>query len=549
MLKNGLNCAAIFLVLSGSIANSVLQAETVSDAQQAFVTDRVDQSESASEKLKKVTAELVEAEARLQDVQQQSAIEMPLASSNEQLAAADFSKTTVRWLGTAGKESSPPEKSSDETLVVASPEVVQLSANALRSEADQSPTAFVAPGNSSILRAQANEEIIYSARAIHSEASQEGLFAQGPGRTDSSNYGEGIETTRGQPVSTFQGCDSGCCLQGCDGGAACACGRCRRRRTIVVSTEAVFLGADINGNRVNYLFDDFTIPVTHHFGPAYDNAELDDFYMVPRISLGVQGECWGVVGRYFHMRAGEHDQDIYDPHNAPPIGISDQGFDANSLFEAYYTDLELTRNFCLNGSKNQFTFGARYALIQHDESIVGMSNTYATGAVPQGILSGGARAQRQAHGTGITFGLNGRKPLFCNSCAHWFYNVRSSILWGCTHNNVETWAQAVSLPGQGVPANAGSKDGALVAVNDDLFIGEVQLGIEWDFALRCLPAKSFFRIAGEYQYWDASSGFAASGSFAGYGDPTATSLVNTNAQAPGLLVDLYGLSVATGFTW
>ena len=42
--------------------------------------------------------------------------------------------------------------------------------------------------------------------------------------------------------------------------------------------------------------------------------------------------------------------------------------------------------------------------------------------------------------------------------------------------------------------------------SDDLFIGEVQAGIEWDFALRCLPAKAFFRTAFEYQYWDGSSG-------------------------------------------
>jgi hypothetical protein len=86
-------------------------------------------------------------------------------------------------------------------------------------------------------------------------------------------------------------------------------------------------------------------------------------------------------------------------------------------------------------------------------------------------------------------------------------------------------------------------------VSDDLFIGEIQVGIEWDFALRCLPAKAFFRTAFEYQYWDASTGSAASGSFARVDVNSNTYQATTGSSAPGLIVDFVGLSVGTGFTW
>ncbi len=478
-----------------------------------------------------------------------------LRTGDSETSSAQDNGTTMRWLG-AGRGNDltvfPPLKSNvvesspsaianpstpttvQQSIQVAEPQVVgmkvQPNANARqRTSAKRPVQSSHNDGHAELVLLPAVDAAERVAYAFADEAE---AIEPVPSSESGTVIHESGPVTWGPPVYGAS-CDGGCC------GPTCA--PCRRRPIIVVSTEAVFLGTEINGSRVSYRFDEFNAapPVVHQFGPAFGDAELDDFYMVPRISLGVQGECWGIVGRYFHMRAGEHDQDMYDPPAGPPIGIANQGFEANSLFEAYYTDLELTRNFCLHGSKNQFTFGARYALVQHDESVVGMSN------VPEGILNGGARAQRQAHGTGITFGLNGRKPLFCNSCAHWFYSVRSSVLWGCTHNNVETWAEAIGAP----VLNAGTKDGALVAVNDDLFIGEVQLGLEWDFALRCLPAKSFFRIAGEYQYWDASSGFAAAGSLAGFGNPGATSQITTSAQAPGLLVDLYGLSVATGFTW
>ena len=341
----------------------------------------------------------------------------------------------------------------------------------------------------------------------------------------------------GEPVIGGGCCDS-CCSGCCD--SCCGCRPCCPPKIMVVGVEAVFLSPDINGTPVNYLYEDFTTPETVQFGPAHNNADLDDFYGAPRIWAGIQGCRWGIVGRYFHLRAGEHDHDRFDTTIVPPP--TEHSYDVNSILEAYYADIELTRNFCLHGCKNQFTFGARYAALEHHESLFARSN------VDVGILDAYARRNRTADGTGLTFSLNGRKPLFPCSCAHWFYNARGSVLWGESELSVESQANATATSGS-LTGNSGAINGAdVLVIDDDLFIAEFQVGLQWDFALRCLPAKAFFRTAFEYQYWDASTGIAGSASFAGI-DSTSDYQVTAGSTAPGLIVDFVGLSIGSGFTW
>ena len=507
--------AAMCLALAGSISATVTLAGTNVTATSV---------PPSSAKLSQLAAELADTSARLAELQEAYSL---VEKFTEEVSAKDETRTTVRWLSSNSKQLSRNARIDIEITPAIATDVVEARAIAPRPAAiayRQGSTALAAPTTSTIIHAQANEEVFHTAQADQNlvQSAQGELSPQ----LDRMPWGD--------PVFCSDGCCDTCCSP-----RYCRPKR-RPRRILVMGTEAVFLDADINGQQIRYRFDDFDpgAPAAALFGPDYGDAAIDDFYIAPRLWLGVQGECWGVVGRYFHLRIGEHDHDPYVPPGLP----GEHSFDANSIFEAYYTDLEVTRNFCLHGCKSQLSFGARYALIEHNENIYGRS------VVSDGLLTAYGRSNRQAHGTGITFGLNGRKPLFCNSCAHLFYNVRSSILWGYTHNEVETDAAVVASGG--ATAIAGTIDGAIVRVADDLFIGEVQLGIEWDFALRCLPAKSFFRAAFEYQYWDASSGYAAAGSFAGFGDPSSPdSLVAVNAEAPGLIVDLIGFSVGTGFTW
>lgn len=473
---------------------------------------------ASSAELSQLAAELADTAAKLAKLQDSRSPAQKATTTSE-------TKTTVHWLSSDSSALATDATIDIEIEPSVSGDVVQAGATAPRPAAvayKQAPLALPSPTNSKIIRAQANEDVFYPDPAGQSlsEGEQDDLATPAN------------DMPWGDPVMCSDGCCDDCCDVCCE--ATCGCAKCPPRRILVVGTEVVFLDVDLNGNRIAYQFDDFDTPSVTAFGPAYGDGAIDDFYITPRLWVGVQGEKWGVIGRYFHMRVGENDHDPFDPFG--PVG--EQSFDVNSIFEAYYTDLELTRNFCVHGCKTQFSFGARYASIEHDENI------YARTIADDATYTGYGRANRQASGTGLTFGLNGRKPLFCNSCAHWFYNVRSSILWGTILNETETEATADVTPDFG----SGAITGAAVSVDDDLFIGEVQLGLEWDFALRCLPAKSFFRAAFEYQYWDAATGSASSGAFAGFSGAT-NSQVAVDASAPGLIVDLLGVSIGTGFTW
>ena len=522
---------AIVLALVGSVASTLVAADYP--------------QEESTRDITRLVAELAEHTARLEQLQSSMN-----RTDKESDLGSKHGTTTVRWL------TQPVAQEefivSDEAAAVA-PMVTNVTQTSAVAPSQGASLAFEpetsASGNrirSKIIRAQANEGIYKIPESQPEMSSVED--APNPASSEPA-WGEPVYCGADSCCDTCcDACTQGCCDSSCCGGA-CGCSPCQRRPcTIVAGTEVLFLAPDINGHRVNWRHDQFapTPAFNQQFGPLWDNADLDDFYVAPRIWLGVQGCKWGLLGRYFHLRAGENDFRPFDPLGTPPS----YSFNANSIFEAYYTDLLVTRNFCLHGCKNQLQFGARYAAIEHHESIYGRV-VVDNDTLSDAILDASARSNRRAHGTGLTFGLNGRKPLFCNSCAHWFYSAQSSILWGCTHLDVETDA-AVVLADPSATAIAGSIDGARTAIDDDLFIGEIQAGIQWDFALRCLPAKAFFRTAFEYQYWDASSGFAAAGSFAGVqttgGIPT-DNQVSATASAPGIIVDLYGVSVATGFTW
>jgi hypothetical protein len=124
-------------------------------------------------------------------------------------------------------------------------------------------------------------------------------------------------------------------------------------------------------------------------------------------------------------------------------------------------------------------------------------------------------------------------------------------LWGPTQTAAETFA-AVQSNDPNFIAGAASVNGAYTNVDDTMFIGEIQLGLEWDYPLACLPANAFFRTAIEYQRWDGGRGYSAANSFAGIainnGSPN-ESIVSTAAGAPEPQMDLFGFTIGTGLTW
>jgi hypothetical protein len=324
---------------------------------------------------------------------------------------------------------------------------------------------------------------------------------------------------------------------------------CEPQRVLfwTAGVEATFLNPDLNSNGAFFEVEETYEDRFDSFSSA--SHDVDSLYFSPRAWIGVQGCLWGGNLRYWHLQASEG---AYDPTIGSlgtwddfDCGVPDIGYFSCSRLEAYTIDLELTRRFCFNDCWMQAAIGLRHAEIDFSESITGLAITDA------GLLSGYGRANASTRGTGFLLGLYGRKPVFPCSSVHWFYNVRWSALWGPTNTAVETFA-SVAASDPDFTASAASVNGAYTCVDDTLFIGEIQLGLEWIHALACIPANAFFRAAIEYQRWDGGPGISGANSFAGItldGDTTASSIVSTSAVAESPQLDLLGFTIGTGLTW
>ena len=86
---------------------------------------------------------------------------------------------------------------------------------------------------------------------------------------------------------------------------------------------------------------------------------------------------------------------------------------------------------------------------------------------------------------------------------------------------------------------------ALAATDDEGFIGEMQLGLQFEHQLACSPARYFVRAAVEYQYWNADGASAAAGSQAFTDDVTISSL----ATADNFEMSLIGFVIGAGLLW
>jgi hypothetical protein len=348
------------------------------------------------------------------------------------------------------------------------------------------------------------------------------------------------------PVSYDACCGTGCST-GCD--PCCdPCGDCRPPLFWVVGVEATFLKPDLSGSTTTYSIVDETATVADFTAHSDD---VDSFYAAPRLWLGIQGCKWGMNLRYWHLQASESSFDtFFDEQFGQDWGLVDEGYFSYGRLEAYTVDLEITRLFCCRDCWMQFSFGVRHAEFEQSQGITGLTDV-SDAFLPDdttAILAGYGRSDSITRGTGIVLGLYGRQPLFPCSCIHVFYNLRGSVLWGPTETYAETSAQ-LAVDDVDAIAIAGSANGAHTAVNDDLFIGEVQLGLEWNYALRCVPANAFVRGAVEYQRWDGGAGFSEAGSFATVDVSGDEATVETTSTTFRPQLDLIGIAVGTGLTW
>jgi len=250
-------------------------------------------------------------------------------------------------------------------------------------------------------------------------------------------------------------------------------------------------------------------------------------------------------GTGFRVRYTYFDDAHVDPSPIVPIN-TDFGFNEESFLKAETLDVELTRRFCFGSWILDTSFGGRYAHLERHAKVVG----YGTLGDDVDVV-GLAIGANEVKGAGLTVSIGGRKPI--THCG-WnvFWNFRGSSLW-CDDAlaSALTDANVVTDPAL-VVASAHSRDQAFATKdNEDVFISELQLGLEYERCLQCLPAKLFFRAAFEYHHWEIGDIQARSNSFAFLqgGPPNFGARVDADAQADNADLDLIGFVLAMGLRY
>jgi hypothetical protein len=139
----------------------------------------------------------------------------------------------------------------------------------------------------------------------------------------------------------------------------------------------------------------------------------------------------------------------------------------------------------------------------------------------------------------LTSAIYGYKPINCSDFSL-FYSIRNSIIFGDNESQAATSATAQTLG-----ANSGTANSAIANSASTLYIGEIQLGGQWNHQFKCIPLNGFFRIAGEYQFWGSNNSIANSVSTAALGPNAATAA----AFAGKTDLSFVGFAIATGCTW
>jgi hypothetical protein len=211
-------------------------------------------------------------------------------------------------------------------------------------------------------------------------------------------------------------------------------------------------------------------------------------------------------------------------------------------------DVELTQRMCWHDCRVYASFGARYANIERNKTIVGY------GDVGDVSVTGLAMGANEMNGCGVTYSLAGVTPMrqCCMPCGwYWYYGVRGSTLWADTSASALTDATAV-VNSDNITATANSRDKAFAAGDDMcLYAAEVFAGVQYEQCLCCIPASLFFRAGFEYQHWETGDVRAQSSSFAflAGGPPVFGGRVDAFSRAHDGDLDLIGFAIAAGLTY
>ena len=274
-------------------------------------------------------------------------------------------------------------------------------------------------------------------------------------------------------------------------------------------------------------------------GQAYAGSADPSLGSGVRAWLGLQRNGWGFRVQYWHFGNEEIEATPTVPVDGEPA------FDEVFYLRADTVDIELTQGMCFGAWKIDSSLGGRYARLERNGTVVGY------GTLGNGVdLCGLAVGANEMDGSGFTFSLAGRKPLCCWCGWHIFWRFRGSLLWTCSTASVLTEANAFTQDPVGA-AHSRNIASACTGDSEDLFISEIQWGVQYERCLSCLPATLFFRAAFEYQHWNTGDVFAQSNSFAFLqGGPSPFGgRVDTVSNAHDGNLDLIGFVLGGGLTY
>jgi hypothetical protein len=342
---------------------------------------------------------------------------------------------------------------------------------------------------------------------------------------DQINYGEPVESDTITSVSEIPSPTVGS-VPGMAFGSNAGMGQFRSRFwQPFVGVEAVFLAPIHNtgGGGANYTFNDPT--ATTSFTASNGNGMV----VTPRLWLGMIGQRWGIGFRYWGFSN--------DPGGGQfPDNPTSQGVFTQGVLKLQTFDFDVIRRFQFDDHQLWLTVGLRQAGFARN------STASSSDILNNGFYSASASSSSRFNGFGITTSLYGLSPL---GSSDWslFYGGRVSYLSACTSS---AFAEASASYVDNHAATSIYPAGSWA--NGDAFIGELQLGAQYNHALEPFPATAFFRIGGEFQYWHVNNGCSAS-AFANAGPLSGSALVTATAAAGNSNLALLGFGISTGLTW
>ncbi|MFO0883378.1 MAG: hypothetical protein U0894_04205 [Pirellulales bacterium] len=289
------------------------------------------------------------------------------------------------------------------------------------------------------------------------------------------------------------------------------------------------------GGIISMSFSDTTAPGVAT--ASVRNTGIDNLTYSPRFWIGREiNDCWAVQTRFWQLNSTKLEPSPANPA-IPNTGSNFATIDDLDSVKFYTLDVEAVRRFTPGAWKVDGTFGARHASFDSNAASTAFG-VFTTGNFINVRLSNGSSFD----GTGVTSAVLGRRALG-DSCVSLFVGGRGSHMWGRTDSFARSVGTVASSPSAPL---VGAATVTRANAEGTMDIIEMQIGLQWDLEMRCIPANAFFRAGFEGQYWKLT-GRPTGG--AGFGGTIGEITTNSFASADLGEARLVGGVLGVGLNW